>query len=179
MFSEREKFSTVFYGYLPPLIISPNTNATIPLVYVSDRHETGYLTLFVNRGNLNSLNLSSSVSILQSYNLEMGFYANIQVNKSAFALLVESNYAFHEPNTTVNAVAFHSTNFPPGGPKSTEAQPIESGIQLNKLYQLKIGNYETYIVNQTGPLRFTAQKTNRSLEVVITGQSSPVSDLLP
>lgn len=175
MFSERDRYSTVFYGHLPRLIIPPNTNATIPLVYVSDRHEIGNLTVFLNKWE--SLNHSASISRPTSHSLEMNFYAAMHVNKSAFVLLEElADYS--DVNRTVEAIAFHSTNFPFGS-KSTEAKPIQSRIQLNNLYQLKIGNYETFIKNQTGPLQFTTHRTNTTLEAVITTSLYSAGSFIP
>jgi hypothetical protein len=72
-------------------------------------------------------------------------------------------------NSTVSARAFSGTSSWGGG--AIEGQAIQGNMELNHMYQLKIGNYETFIMNQTGPVQFNIQDTNRSLEVLIGAPS--------
>ena len=173
VFSERDEFTTLFYGSSSRLIIPPNTNTTVPLARVSDRHEIGSLTVHLSSWTAGEQ--SSSIQRPTSYSLETSLSVTVQVNKSAFMFLEEVNFTSFELNRTVDATAFHSSNFPLDEPQYKEESTIQSGIELNKFYQLKIGNYETFLINQTGPLRFTIQRTNRSLEVVVgtTGHWAP------
>jgi hypothetical protein len=66
-------------------------------------------------------------------------------------------------NSTVSARAFSGTSS--WGGRTIEGQAIQGNMELNHMYQLKIGNYETFIMNQTGPVQFNIQDTNRSLGI--------------
>ena len=111
---------------------------------------------------------SSSIKHLGDYNVKTNLLVSVAVNKSAFILLADT---YGNVNKTIDVKAFHSTNFPIQGSGSTEGQTFQSNMELNHMYQLKIGNYETFISNQTNPLTFTIQNTNRTLDILIGAES--------
>ena len=162
--SERDEFKTRFYGRSSVVVIPPNTNTTIPLASVSDRVEIER-RLAILFSDWRVGNQSASIERPAAYSIAASLSITMQVNKSAFMLLEEVD--FMSPNKTVDATVFHSTNFPYGKTEYRETSTIDSGIEINKYYQLKIGNYEALYTNQTGQPLFTIQTTNRTLEVVL------------
>lgn len=166
VFSERDEVKTLFYGPSSILTIPPNTNTTIPLAGVFDRREPEK-RLTVHFSDAGFGDQSSSIQQPTSYSLGTSLSVAAQVNKSAFMLLEEVDFMSFPLNRTVYAVAFHSSDFTSDKPAIRETATIQSGIELNMFYQLKIGNYETFLTNQTGSLHFTIQRTNRTLEVVL------------
>lgn len=166
VFSERDEVKTLFYGPSSILTIPPNTNTTIPLAGVFDRREPEK-RLTVHFSDAGFGDQSSSIQQPTFYSLGTSLSVAAQVNKSAFMLLEEVDFMSFPLNRTIYAAAFHSSNFPLDKPEVRETATIESGMELNMFYQLKIGNYETFLTNQTGPLHFTIQRTDRSLEVAL------------
>ena len=169
--SEKDQFSDVIYGSTYSLVVSPNSNLTIPLGRVSDRIEIDCLT--VNLGSWSpylSWDRSSSIRRPQYYSVVAGLLLSVAVNKSAFVLL--EDYGGSDGNTTVDVKAFQSGDYH----GSTLGETFQDEMMLNHMYQLKIGNYETSIKNQTGSTQFTIHRTNRSLEILVGALSSLATD---
>ena len=164
IYSERDQFADVLYGSTYHMIVLPNSNVTIPLGQVSDRFETDALA--VNIGSW-SWNQTLSVRRPVYYGVEANLFVSVAVNKSAFVIL--EDYGGSDGNKTVDVKAFQGTNW--GG--STGGQTFQSNMEVNHRYQLKIGNYETFVKNQTGATQFTIENTDRSLEVLVGALSFP------
>jgi hypothetical protein len=167
MASETKRFNTVFYGPSYHLTIPPNSNMTIHLAVVSDTDIAGSLLV---KPDWTSPSQALSIERPGSYDVEMSMNMPVTVNGSAFLLLEDST---SNVNATVDSFVANSvssyTHF------GTFGSTLESSIELNHHYQLKIGNYETFALNQTGPVKFTIQPTNRTLEVMIAGYTIPIT----
>ena len=164
IYSERDQFTDVLYGSTYHMLVLPNSNVTIPLGEVSDRFETDALAV-----NIGSWGWNQTLLVRRPiyYGVEANLLVSVAVNKSAFIIL--EDYGGSNGNKTVDVLAFQSGNW--GG--STEGQTLHSNMEVNHMYQLKIGNYETFVKNQTGPIQFTLGNSNRSLEVLVGALSFP------
>jgi len=164
VFSERNQITNVFYGSTYRLLVPPNSNVTIFLGRVSDRMEWNP-SLTVNLGSpYLPWNRSTSIPLPSEYSFEASLFVSVEVNKSAFVLL-EDYMGFEQlGNKTIDYRAYLSTGSEYPGPL-----PFQHNMELNHIYQLKIGNYETSITNwnQTGPHQLIIRNTNRTLQATI------------
>jgi hypothetical protein len=165
IYSERDQFTDVIYGSTYHILVPPNSNVTIPLGQVSDRFETDALAV-----NIGSWSWNQTLLVRRPiyYSVEAGLLVSVAVNKSAFVIL--EDYGGSNGNKTVDVKAFSGAGDWGG---STMGQTFESRMEVNHMYQLKIGNYEADIKNQTGPIQFTIENTDRSLEVLVGDLSFP------
>jgi len=164
IYSERDQFTDVLYGSTYHMLVLPNSNVTIPLGEVSDRFETDALAVNIGSWGWNQTLLVRRPTY---YGIEAKLLVSVAVNKSAFLIL--EDYGGSNGNKTVDVLAFQGTNWE----GSTEGQTFHGNMEVNHMYQLKIGNYETFVKNQTGPIQFTLGNTNRSLEVLVGALTFP------
>lgn len=165
---ERDQFTDVLYGSTYHTLVLPNSNVTIPLGAVSDRFETGDLAVRI--GCWRSRNKTLSVRRPVHYGVEANLLVSVAVNKSAFVIL--EKYGGSRGNKTVDVLTFQSGNWE----GMTQGSTFHSNMEVNQMYQLKIGNYETFFKNQTEPTeprQFTIENTNGSLEVLVGASSFP------
>jgi hypothetical protein len=168
IYSERDQFTDVLYGSTYHMLVPPNSNVTIPLGVVSVGFETDAQAVNIRSWSpYLSWNQTLLVRRPICYGVEANLLVSVAVNKSAFVIL--EDYGGSNGNKTVDVKGFSSGNW--GG--STEGQTFQSKMEFNHMYQLKIGNYETFVKNQTGPIQFTIENTNRSLEVLVGALTFP------
>lgn len=164
VFSERDEITNVFYGSTYRVSVPPDSNATIFLGRVSDNMEWNpSFTVHMGSPYLR-WNQSTSIPRPREYSFEASLFVSVEVNKSAFVLLEDYMEFEQLGNRTVDFMAFL-----PSGPVYPGGSSIERNMEINHIYQLKIGNYETSITNwnQTGPHELIIRNTNRTLQATI------------
>ena len=164
VYFERDQFTDVIYGSAYHTLVPPNSNATIPLGAVTDRYETDAITVKIGAWTWNQ---TLSVRRPAYYGVEANLLVSVAVNKSAFIIL--EDYGGSNGNDTVDVLTFESGDYM----GSTSGRTLQSNMEFGHMYQLKIGNYETFFNNQTGSKEFTFENTNRSLEVFVGGVTFP------
>jgi hypothetical protein len=164
IYSEGDQFADVLYGSAYHILVPPNSNVTIPLGEVTDRFETDAITVKIGTWTWNQ---TLSVRRPTYYRVEANLLVSVAVNKSAFIIL--EDYGGSNGNNTVDVLTFESGDYM----GSTSGRTFHSVMEVNHMYQLKIGNYETFFTNQTGSIQFTFENTDRSLEVFVGGLAFP------